>query len=43
MGSIAGLRFSRDVVIGDMWAFLLGLFVAVVFLEFAVYFRFPGR
>ena len=41
VGSFVGLQFFRDVVIGDMWAFLLDIFVAVVSLRSAVYFLFP--
>ena len=40
IGSFTGLRFFRDIVIGDLWPFLLGLFVVVASMGFAVCFLF---
>jgi hypothetical protein len=41
VGSYVGLRCSSEVVILVIWAFLLGLFTAVGFFIFALYFLFP--
>ena len=39
--SFAGVHVSSDVVVGEVWAVLLVLFIAVVSLGFDVYFLFP--